>query len=51
MNFTDKDIQQIENHGLSVNEVKKQVEQFKQGIKFANVHSAATINDGIIALS
>ena len=51
MNFTDKDIQQIENHGLTVVEVNKQIEQFKQGMKYANIHSAATLDEGIVALS
>ncbi|NRA94388.1 MAG: DUF4301 family protein, partial [Psychroserpens sp.] len=51
MNFTDKDIQQIKNHGLTANEVNKQIEQFRHGIIFANVHSAATLDDGIVALS
>jgi len=51
LKFSEKDIEQIKNHGLTVDQVKKQIQQFKQGINFANVNSAATIGDGIVELS
>ncbi|RNC87817.1 MAG: DUF4301 family protein [Winogradskyella sp.] len=48
MDFTEKDIKQIEAHGLTVSAIKQQIEQFKQGVNYSNISSVATIDDGII---
>jgi len=48
--FKEKDIQQIKNHGLTPEEVEKQVENFKKGFPFLKLAKPATINDGIIRL-
>ena len=49
--FTEKDIQQIKNHGLSEAKVKSQLHIFKEGIPFANVVEAASARNGIAVLS
>jgi len=49
--FKDKDIIQIKNKGLNVEKVKSQIDLFKIGLPFINLHSAATINNGILKLS
>ncbi|WP_178990825.1 DUF4301 family protein [Winogradskyella schleiferi] len=51
MNFTEKDIKQIESKGLSLDEVKKQVHIFKAGIPFTNIAEAATTDSGIMTLN
>ncbi|AFL80888.1 hypothetical protein Aeqsu_1395 [Aequorivita sublithincola DSM 14238] len=49
--FTEKNIQQIKNHGLSEAEVTRQINIFKEGIPFANVMAAASANNGIEVFS
>ncbi len=49
--FTEKNIQQIKAHGLSEADVKDQLQIFKNGIPFANVAEAASIENGIEVLS
>ncbi len=49
--FTQKDISQIEEKGLSVDKVKAQIENFKRGFPFLPVSRAATVGDGIFRLS
>jgi len=51
LNFSKKDIQQIENKGLTVSKVEQQVRLFENGLPFANLVSEATINNGILTLS
>ena len=51
MNFTEKDIQQIEAKGLTLKDVKEQVAVFKSGTPFTNIFEAATIGNGIIKLN
>lgn len=48
--FTEKDILQIKNNGLTVEKVKKQVQNFKDGFPFLQLVKPATIGDGIIKL-
>ncbi|MBT8245610.1 MAG: DUF4301 family protein [Winogradskyella sp.] len=48
MNFSKEDIKQIQAHNLTVDEVKKQIQQFKKGVNYSNIHSAATVGDGIL---
>ena len=50
MNFTEKDIAQIESLGLTVKDIEHQIETFKKGVNYSNICSAATTGDGIIAL-
>lgn len=45
--LTKKDIKQIEDHGLSVNKVYKQLETFSRGIPFVDVVTTASIGNGI----
>ena len=51
MNFSQKDIQQIESKGLTIDKVNSQIQYFKKGISYANLVSAATLNNGIIKLT
>lgn len=47
MNFSEKDILQIEEKGLSTKEVEEQIEIFKRGNVKVNITEAATIGNGI----
>jgi len=49
--FTEKDILQIKEQGLTVNKVKSQIQDFESGFHFLNICKPATINDGIIRLN
>ncbi len=49
--FTEKNIKQIEAHGLSEASVKDQIQIFKDGIPFSNVVEAASAGNGIEVLS
>ncbi len=49
--LTEKDIKQIEDYGLTLNQVYKQLETFVRGISFANVVTTASIGNGILELS
>lgn len=50
MNFTEKDLQQLQQIGISENDVHNQIENFKKGFPFVQLEHAATIGDGIIKL-
>ena len=45
--FDNKDIQQIKDKGLTLEDVEAQVEQMKKGFPFLEVRKAATLRDGI----
>ncbi|SFZ89646.1 protein of unknown function [Flaviramulus basaltis] len=45
--FTEKDIQQIENKGITLKQVEAQVSRIKNGMSYSNLISAATIGSGI----
>ena len=45
--FSDRDIKQIEQHGLTLDAVNQQIEHFKSGFPFADITRPATIGDGI----
>ncbi len=45
--FSEQDIKQISQHGLSVDIVEQQLHDFKTGFPFADIVRPATINDGI----
>lgn len=49
--FTDKDIAQINDHGLSESKVKQQIENFVAGFPPAHLERPATDGDGISSLS
>ncbi len=49
--FTEKNIQQIKNHGLTETEINRQLQIFREGIPFANVVEAASAGSGIEILS
>lgn len=51
MNFTENDIQQIENKGLTLAQIQSQLELFETGVPFVNLSKAATINNGIVKSS
>ena len=51
MSFTENDIKQIKDKGLTLQQVESQIELFKSGIPFTNIAEAATINNGIIGLN
>lgn len=45
--FTDKDLSQIRNHGLTPENVEKQLENFRRGFDFLSIDRAAVVGDGI----
>ena len=51
MNLTDKDIQQINAKGLTVEKVLSQIETFKNEIPFMILRSPATLDHGILKFS
>ena len=51
MKFTENDIKQIENKGLTLVKIQSQIELFETGVPFVNLSAAATINNGIIKCS
>jgi len=51
LNFSDKDIQQIEKKGLTVKKVEAQIQLFKAGLPFINLKEAATVGNGILKLN
>ena len=51
MNFTETDIQQIQDNKLTINEVKQQIQLFEIGISPINLKNSATIDNGILKFS
>ena len=49
--FTEKERSQIEAHGLTVEQVERQIDNFRKGFPFLKVVSAASPADGIVTLS
>lgn len=49
--ITKSDLKQIEQHGLSLDEIEKQLDIFNKGNQFSHLDAAATIGDGILALT
>ncbi|MEM8524925.1 MAG: DUF4301 family protein [Bacteroidota bacterium] len=49
--FTDKDIQQLQEKGISQEAVQEQLNYFHEGFPFTNVTRAASIGNGILQLS
>jgi len=48
--FTDKDIRQIEEHGLTIGEVHRQLDLFKMHSPFLKLAAPCTVGDGIMVL-
>ncbi|MEP1488188.1 MAG: DUF4301 family protein [Algibacter sp.] len=47
MKFSEKDIVQIENKGITIEQVNAQIARIKNGMSYSNLVSTATIGDGI----
>ena len=50
MNFTDLDLKQIIDKGLTLDTINRQIELFKAGVPYTNIFAAATIGNGILQL-
>ena len=48
MDFSNKDLQQIKDHGLTVEEVEQQLEHFKKGFSPIDIVKPATSDDGVM---
>ncbi len=48
--FSQKDLDQIEKHGLSLEQIEKQMENFKRGFPFVDIEKPAIIGDGILRI-
>ncbi len=48
--FTEKDFQQIEKRGLTLEAVERQIENFRRGFPFLKVVRAASPGDGVLAV-
>ena len=48
--FSESDIEQIKNHELTLDIVNQQLHDFVTGFPYANIESAATINNGILPM-
>ncbi|HER41121.1 MAG TPA: DUF4301 family protein, partial [Salinimicrobium catena] len=51
MGFSDKDLVQIEKKGLTPKKVEQQIAIFKRGNVVVNIREAATLRNGILAVS
>ncbi len=49
--FTDDEINQIENHGLTVEEVARQIELIQSGVKIPRLIKPAVIGEGIVEIN
>ena len=48
--FSKEDLQQINQHGLSLQQVEQQIENFRKGFPFLKVVRAAAAGDGVLVL-
>ncbi|SOC79052.1 protein of unknown function [Salinimicrobium sediminis] len=51
MSFSEKDIIQIRNKGITPEKVEQQIGIFKKGNVFVNIREAATVRNGILSIS
>ncbi|WP_350293149.1 DUF4301 family protein [uncultured Croceitalea sp.] len=51
IDFSDKDLKQLENKGILKEKVFSQIETFKEGIPFVNLEKAAIVGEGISRFS
>ena len=49
--FNEKDLEQIRHHGLTLEQVEQQIENFRRGFPSLGVVSAASPEDGVVVLS
>ena len=49
--FTEKDLDQIQSKGLNISKIETQIDYFKNGFPFIQLHKPALINDGIKKLT
>lgn len=49
--FTDADLKQLEEHGISLEEAIRQVESIRKGFPYLQIQSSASIERGIVQLS
>ena len=48
--FTKEELNQIQNHGSSLDKVNEQITRFQHGFPFINLDRAATVGDGILRI-
>ena len=48
--FSQNDIQQIQNHGLTLEIIQQQLADFKHGFPYSNIQSPATIGKGVLPM-
>ena len=48
--FSKEDLQQIQQHGLTVEQVEQQIENFRKGFPYLNIVRAAAVGDGVLKL-
>ena len=51
MTFSDQDIKQITEHGLTLKNVQQQIQDFESGFPFLDILRPATLGDGVIQYS
>ena len=51
IDFSEKDLKQLKNKGITKEKMFAQIETFKEGIPFVNLEKAAVVNEGISRLS
>lgn len=48
--FSKEDLQQIQEHGLSLEQVEQQIENFRKGFPYLKIVRAAAVGDGVLKL-
>ena len=48
--FSQTDIQQIQEHGLSIDIINQQLSDFQTGFPYSNIISPATIGNGVLPM-
>lgn len=48
MTFSDNDLQQIKSHGLNIDDINQQLQDFKNGFPFSDIVKPAVVGDGIM---
>ena len=51
IDFSEKDLQQLEEKGISQSKVHQQIQNFREGIPFTRLEKAAIVGDGILRFS
>jgi len=50
MTFSNNDLQQIKSHGLSIDDINQQLQDFKTGFPFCDIVKPAVVGDGIMVI-